>query len=59
MTQQKFIETPVSSKTIVIYAGKQYLLLGLNWLSGTIRLKGHTENLNADYSECEYLEKKS
>ncbi len=59
MTPQKFNETPVTSKTTVMYMGKTYLLLGLNWLSGTMRLKGHTENINADFSLCEYVNKKA
>ena len=58
MTIENFKQTPVNASTKVLYAGKTYMLLGLNWLSGTIRLKGHTENVNADFSECEFLKNK-
>ena len=55
MTQQEYSETPVNAFTIVRYKGKDYNLLGFNYLSGTIRLKGQYENLNADYSECQFI----
>lgn len=58
MTQQEYSETPVNAFTIVRYKGKDYNLLGCNYLSGTIRLKGQYENLNADYSECQFLKLK-
>lgn len=57
MTLDDFKDTPIHSKMMVKYRGKLFLLLGLNWLSGTIRLKGEHENLNADFSECEYVKK--
>jgi hypothetical protein len=57
MTLDDFKDTPIHSKMMVKYKGKLFLLLGLNWLSGTIRLKGQHENLNADFSECEYVKK--
>jgi len=55
MTQQEYSETPVNAFTIVRYKGKDYNLLGFNYWSGTIRLKGQYENLNADYSECQFI----
>lgn len=58
MTQQEYSETPVNASTIVKFRGKEYFILGFNYLSGTIRLKGQYENLNADYSECQFVNKK-
>lgn len=59
MTQEIFLATPVTARMQATFLGKQYLVLGVNWLSGTIRLKGSAENLNADFTQCEYIHKQA
>ena len=57
MTLDEFKNTEVTSQTKVLYKGRSYEILGFNYLSGTIRLKGQFENINADYTECTFITK--
>jgi hypothetical protein len=54
MTQETFNETPVKSGMVVIFQKKEHRVIGVNWLCGSIRCKGHLENYQLPFQECEY-----
>lgn len=58
MTKDTFENTAITAKTLISVKGKVFQILGFNYLSGTIRLKGYLENLTVDFSECEFVEKR-
>ena len=59
MTQQQFESTPVSSGMKVKFMSFHYSIIGVNWLSGSIRVKGALENFQLPFQDCEYINKKS
>ncbi|MEA5404473.1 hypothetical protein VB776_16190 [Arcicella sp. DC2W] len=55
MTKEIFLKTPVIANKEVKFQGKIFPLIGINFLSETIRLKGQHENITTHFSDCEYL----
>ena len=58
MTQQEFDSTPVFSGMKVKVGSSHHSIIGVNWLAGSIRVKGALENFQLPFQDCEYINKK-
>jgi hypothetical protein len=59
MTQHEFENTPVTNGMKVNFKNHKHSIIGVNWLAGSIRVKGALENFQLPFQDCEYVIKKS
>ncbi len=54
MTKEQFEQTPITKGVKAKFNGTLHLVIGINYESGTIRLKGNIENITADFSQIDF-----